>query len=186
MATSALLVAKRYSTALWASLDQASDAKNIATELKQSLETFQQPDLWRLMTSPTFSVAEKLLVSVSVLEKAGASKALRQFVEYLVKAGRINVLAEIVEAFEARVLESENTLEAMVETALPLSDSQKSEIALGLGKLFSKKINLKVIERTELIAGVRVLVQGQLIDGSLTSNFKKLEKNLLIESAVGA
>lgn len=186
MATNAPIIAKRYSAALWASVNDPTAAKVIAQELKESLDVLRDADLWRLLCSPTFNSADKIAVLNKVLEKGGASKQLSRFLEHLVEAGRINALAEIVEAFNQRVLDSEGVSVAEVETAAALTEKQKNDLSLALSKAFAKKVILKITENSQLVAGLRISVAGKLIDGTLTSNLKKLEKNLLSDNAVVA
>jgi F-type H+-transporting ATPase subunit delta len=186
MATNHYVVAKRYSKALWDSLDSPTNAKATSEELRGLQETFQQPEFWQFLTQPTFDVAQKLSVATQVLEKAGASKIVARFMEQLIKAGRIEALPEVVHSFEMLFRASEGVVEANVETALPLNEKQKSDIAAGLSRVLGKKVFLTVVDKPELIAGVRVLVEGRLMDGSLTSNVNNLEKSLLSERAVGA
>lgn len=64
-------------------------------------------------------------------------------------------------------------------TAVPLSQNEQNKLSNILYKRFGKKIELSCQTDLSCIGGVKLYVQGQLIDGTLQTRLEKLHEDLI-------
>jgi F-type H+-transporting ATPase subunit delta len=119
----------------------------------------------QLLGNPRVSAAQltELLVSLS----GTADATLRNFITVLVENKRVTVLPSVHEQFEVLKNEREGMLDAQIDSALPLDDSQVSGLVSDLERRFKRKIRPQVRVDAELIGGVLVRVGDEVIDGSV-------------------
>lgn len=178
-------IAKRYSSALW---ETASNVNQAQTWLKnlQALNALMtdSKELAKVVASPLFSFEKKQAVLKEILEKLQAEAAVKSFVDRVARAGRMNAFASIVEAFRQRVLQEEGVVELLVESALPLTDGQKTDLQVRFEKMTGKKVSIVGKLNPQLLAGMKVSFGGKTFDGSLKTHLANLEKHLLKEDFV--
>ena len=104
---------------------------------------------------------------------------MRSFVRVLIETGRVELLPEIRELFEALRNEAEGVAKATIETALPLSDAQIGAITAALAKRFGKRIEASTTVNPELIGGARIAVGDTVIDGSVRGKLEHMRHALL-------
>lgn len=119
----------------------------------------------QLLGNPRVSATQltELLVSLS----GTADATLRNFIAALVENKRVTVLPSVHEQFEVLKNEREGMLDAHIDSALPLDDSQVSGLVSDLERRFKRKIRPQVRVDAELIGGVLVRVGDEVIDGSV-------------------
>jgi len=100
------------------------------------------------------------------------------FVRVLAQNGRLELLPEIREQFQALKNEREGVLEAEVHSAFELTDAQVADLAARLERKTGRKVRTKVHLNKELIAGVRIVLGDKVIDGSARAQLGALETAL--------
>jgi F-type H+-transporting ATPase subunit delta len=99
-------------------------------------------------------------------------------VQQLAENGRLGLLPQIRAQFETLKDEREGVLEAEVQSAFELSDAQVADLVQRLEKKTGRKVRTKVQVDKSLIAGVRVVLGDQVIDGSARAQLGALEAAL--------
>lgn len=188
MATHNPVVARRYSKALWM---HAQENKGTAENWLAALEALvacidQSKDLAQLLESPSFSFEKKWAVVEEVLNLVKSPAEINKFMRVLMRAGRAAALSDIVESFKDIVNDANQTVEALVQTALPLTEQQSRTLVERLQKSTGKKITLTVQESPDLLAGLRVKIMGRTLDASLVSNLGLMQQVLLRIDNLGA
>ena len=100
------------------------------------------------------------------------------FLRVLAENGRLGLLPQIRAQFETLKDEREGVLEAEVQSAFELSDAQVADLVQRLEKKTGRKVRTKVQVDKSLIAGVRVVIGDQVIDGSARAQLGALEAAL--------
>ena len=85
----------------------------------------------------------------------------------LIENGRLAMLPEIREIYEALKSEREGVMDAVITSAYALNSGQLSALVAELERRFKRKINPHVNVDAELIGGVRMKVGDEVIDGSV-------------------
>jgi len=100
------------------------------------------------------------------------------FLRVLAENGRLELLPEIRAQFEALKNEREGVLEAEVHSAFELSDAQLADLVQRLEKKTGRKVRARLQVNKDLIAGVRIALGDQVIDGSARAQLGALETAL--------
>ncbi len=188
MASHNQTVARRYSRALWM---MTEGKKENAEAWLSALEAFvasmdQSKELSQVLDHPAFSIEKKWAVTEEVLKLVKSPAPLNRFIKFVLEAGRISSLSDISEAFKDLVLSANQTVEAFVETALPLSEQQSRLLVEKLQKATGKKVTLTTRLAPELLAGLRVKILGRSLDASLNSNLGLMQQALLKQDKFSA
>ena len=87
---------------------------------------------------------------------------------------RLHALTVIAEQYERLRAEAEQTVQAELESALPVSDTQQQRIAEALSKRMGRRVELTVKTNEELLGGAVVRAGDLVIDGSIRARLEKL------------
>jgi len=98
----------------------------------------------------------------------------KNLVHLLVRNGRLVALEDIAEQFENLRAGEEQTINAQVESALPVSEAHQQKIAQALEKKLGRKVTLKVSTDASLIGGAVIRAGDLVIDGSVKARLEKL------------
>lgn len=97
------------------------------------------------------------------------------FLKILVDKDRMNIVDEISEDYRRLVLESQNTVEAVIESAFPLDAEMVGKITDAFcKKIGARKINATVQVNSELVGGIRVIIGSSIYDGTTRSELDRL------------
>jgi F-type H+-transporting ATPase subunit delta len=131
-----------------------------------------------VLATPKLDAAQKTSLFLTI---AGDrfSEEMRNFVRVLIEADRIELLPEIRTLFEALRDDAEGVAKATIETALPLSEQQLTQITAALSKRFGKRIEASTSINPALIGGARIAVGDTVIDGSVREKLEHMRHSLL-------
>jgi F-type H+-transporting ATPase subunit delta len=176
-------IAGRYATALY---DLADDGKKL-DEVADDLRTLQQmlaesDDLTRLVRSPLTDRADQGKAMNAVLEKAGASELVRNFIGVVARNGRLFALADMCDAFLKLLSSRRGEVTAEVTSAVDLTDAQKQAVADALKGKVGGKVAIETKVDPGLLGGLVVRVGSRMIDTSIRT---KLQQMRLAMKGVG-
>lgn len=120
---------------------------------------------------------EKYSLLETVFQKE-ISADTRLFLWYLCKKLRVSWLIEIAEYAEHIYLHDERA-EGILRSAEPLDEEMTARISDYLSNKLRKKVALKTEIDPGLIAGVQVIIENTIIDGSLRRRLDELKGKLL-------
>lgn len=161
--------------------DLAAEEKITAPVLEQMLVIKQvlreNPDYIRLLSEPSIKKAERL----SLIDKAlGASceKYLVNFIKLLCERNMLNEYEGCCEIFKKRYNEDHNISEAVVTSAVKLSDDQLKKLTAKLEGISGKKISIISKVDPKILGGIRVELDGKQLDGSVSGRLGGIRKKL--------
>ena len=126
---------------------------------------------------PNLSAAKIAGLFISVLSGKLSGDA-ENLVRVLAENGRLDVLAEVREQYEALKNEREGVVEAEVYTAFEMDAAQLADLVARLEKNTGRKVKARVSVDKELIAGVKIVLGDKVIDGSARAQLGALETAL--------
>ena len=88
------------------------------------------------------------------------------------------MLPEIADQFEALKADVENTVDAVITSASPLSEAQQQEMAETLKKRLGRDVNVTTVIDENLIGGAVIRAGDVVIDGSLRARLDGLANAL--------
>ncbi len=138
------------------------------------------------LAAPTLSDEQRLEFLQGLFEKAvgkgsvfaGGSEHGTNFFKLLLENGRVGAVPEIADQFEALKAKVENTVDAVVTSAAPLSEAQQAEIAKSLKERLGREVNIATEIDENLIGGAVIRAGDVVIDGSLRARLDGLSNAL--------
>jgi len=174
------LVARRYAKALAGLAEDQGSLVQVQKELAGLAALVRgNPDLHRLAFYPLLAPSQKARALDAVLEAGGYSALLRRFFGVVAGAARLDLIYELAAAFDELVDERLGGVEATIETAQPLSQSQGDALAAALGRRTGKTVKLKWRQDPSMLGGVRAQVGSTVYDASLKGQLRLLQARLL-------
>ena len=172
--------AKSYALALYELSKENSEIEKIKVEMKSFQELLKQSsDFKEMILSPTISKEDKKNVVFAIIEKNNFSINLKKFLGFVALKNRLFYLNNIIESFLALVSDSKGELKGKLISSKELSEDEKKNIQNTLSKDFKSSLNLEYMYDPDLIAGLVIQIGSIMIDTSVKTKLKTLEKNML-------
>lgn len=177
MASADKQFANRYAKALYNVL-VSIDAKLIEKVQKELTElvVLSEGSNGVFFQSPLFDEEEKSKVLDEVFKKHKACAQTQSFVRALNQVDHMNLLPDIVKAFEQTVLEHDQRIKVDVTTAYALSKKDEKRIEEVFTRLLNKEILIETSVDENLIGGISANVDGVVYDASIQGYLNRLEK----------
>ena len=141
----------------------------------------QSAELRTFLASPAVTIEAKHAVIEKLAARLGASKMIRNFLFVIADHQRTHLLLEIVTAFQQVLRRRQGVAEAVVSSAVELSEAQKNEMAKTLASLTGKKVETKYSLDPALLGGAVVRIGDTIYDGSLRGQLNELRTRLAAE-----
>jgi ATP synthase F1 delta subunit len=109
---------------------------------------------------------------------AGGSRHGTNFLKLLLENGRVVALPEISEQFEALKAKVENSIDAVITAASPVSEAQQKAIASSLSAKLGRDVRISTQIDENLIGGAVIRAGDVVIDGSLRARLEGLANAL--------
>ena len=99
----------------------------------------------------------------------------------LLERNRMNYLPSICDAYEEMVDEKEGLVRGVGYSAYPVAEDAKKRVEEALGERLGKRVLLDMREDRSLIGGIKVIVGGFRIDGSVKRQLELLNESMMKE-----
>ena len=135
----------------------------------------QNPDYRALLASPAIGKEKR----VQALEEAFGGKIPRMLLAVLrmmVSRGHIAALDGVVREYEALCRHFHGESAAEVTSAVPLKEAEMVELRSKLEKKLGRSVILHCTVDPGLIGGIRVEVDGRVIDGSIRNKLEEIKE----------
>jgi F-type H+-transporting ATPase subunit delta len=109
---------------------------------------------------------------------AGGSQHGTNFLKLLIENDRVGALPEMAEQFEALKAKVENSVDAVITSATPLSSQRQNEIATSLSEKLGRDVKVSTEIDENLIGGAVIRAGDVVIDGSLRARLEGLANAL--------
>lgn len=157
--------AEEYGRALF-DLAAEGDGDVIERDAKAVLAAFTAaPEYIRLLENP--GIPEEQRRAALTRAVAGAHPYLANTLCLLLDRSRAGQIPAVLEAFLAERRAARGEVTARVETAMPLTDGEKAALADALSRKYGKTVTLRETVDPRLIGGIRVYIEGELLDDTL-------------------
>ena len=180
-------IARPYAQAVF----EVAQADGMLGEMSEALATAKQlmadGQVEELLGNPSLTDAKRLEFLKDLIASAagkdsvlaGGNQKGENFLKLLIEYGRVAVLPEISDHFEALKQDVENSLDVTVTSSTELSDAQQKEITDALKKRFGRDITLTTEVDENLIGGAVIRAGDVVIDGSLRARLEGLANALV-------
>ena len=156
-----------YANALFMIAAEDGKLEDYNRDLSVVKQVFREnPDYALLLTSPNIPKSERqAVVDAAFGGKVDAN--ILNFIKVLCDHNKISTLDDCIKDFNALRKASQNRVTAKVYTAVPITESQEQALKEKLQKKFGYTVKIKTVIDKNMIGGVRVEIDGKIIDGSV-------------------
>jgi F-type H+-transporting ATPase subunit delta len=173
-------VARPYAQAIFEVAEAAGELADWSESLATAGQLLGDRELIDYLGDPSFSDEKRLEFLCDLFEHAGSPKLAgtdpkgTNFLKLLIENDRVVVLPEISTHFDALRAKVENSVDAVVTSAVALSDEQLSEMASSLKKRLGREVRITTEIDETLIGGAVIRAGDVVIDGSLRARLDGL------------
>jgi F-type H+-transporting ATPase subunit delta len=166
----------RLARALFRAARRAGELEPVAADLARLNAVLRAaPEVNRIIHHPRISKAAK----DDLLGGAAETELVRRLVVALIAAREITLLVDINRQFQQMARQEAGTVKVEVRTAVELAPDDAAALGSALNRYLGRRAILQVVLDPSLIAGVRVRVDGLVLDASLKARLAALGEELL-------
>ena len=180
-------IARPYARAAFDFAQENSNLDSWSNALEVARSLLANGEVVTFLANPTLSNAQKLEFLAGLIGSAGSDVGVlsgddehgTNFLKLLLEYGRVNVLPEIAEHFDALKAAVENTVDVTVTSAALMSAEQQAIIAAALKERLGSNVTLSTEIDENLIGGAVIRAGDVVIDGSLRARLTSLTNALI-------
>lgn len=173
----AITIARPYAQAAFDEAQKLNALREWSEMLLSLAQAVNHPEVQAAVGNPRVP-AVQIAALVEGLLGTTASAQQKNFMRIVANNGRLRVLPEISELFEARKTEAEKSVNVVVDSAFELSAAQQDKIAASLKKRLAREIKLTCNVKKELLGGVVIRAGDKVIDGSALTRLAEMANAL--------
>jgi F-type H+-transporting ATPase subunit delta len=168
---------RNYATALYDQALADQQVPAVAAGLQALAQAVAaEPEAMRVAQHPGVSLEDKLKLLLSPLGEV--PPVLKRFVALTIERHRFADLPELVTLFRAVQDEREGLQPVLAETAAPLTAEQIERLETALARLLGRPARVEQQLVPTLIGGLRLHVNSEVLDESLTGRLDRLAEFL--------
>jgi F-type H+-transporting ATPase subunit delta len=174
-------VAERYALALLALADDKRQADpgstdRIAADLDRLFALWRDDEPFRaFVADPRLDAVAQRNGAFAILERAGLGAEVRNLVGVLIANRRLAQLPQVARAFGDQLAVRRGQQAAMVISAHPLSDTQRTQLAARLTEAGYPGVKLSEQVDPSILGGLIVRIGSRLYDNSIKSKLQRLQ-----------
>ena len=169
-----------YALALYELAKENSELIKVEEEMKSIDKLLKESsDFKEMILSPAITKEDKKNVIISIADKNNFSKLFKNFLGHVAMKNRLFFLENITESFLNLVLKNKGELKAKLISSKELSLLEKDKIQKELSKDFKSPLDIEYEYDPNLIAGLILKIGSVMVDTSIKTKLRKLEKNML-------
>lgn len=155
----------------------ADDIENDLEGIKKLLETNRE--FRDILYHPSITKTDKKDIINKTIGRQCSSKWVRNLLYILIDKRREKILDFLPDVFKGVAGQIRGVVSVKVQTAFPLTEKRIVKLKENIEKLTKKKVELETEINKEIIGGMIIRIENNIIDGSITNHLKNLKKNLL-------
>jgi len=172
--------AKSYALALYELSKENSELEKVEDGMKGlKILLKESSEFKEMILSPTISKEDKKNIILTLANQNSFSENLKKFLGLVAIKNRLFFLGKIIESFLNLVSNNKGELKAKLISSKKLSTDEQKKIQHELSEYFKSSLNIDYKYDPDLIAGLIIQVGSVMVDTSMKTKLKKLEKNMV-------
>ncbi len=174
-----LTIDMTYANALFQAAQDVDKVNLILEEGKAMVEVFhREKEFFHFFNDPTIPAAEKKTALKKIFEDRICIEHLN-LLYVLVDKGRTKHYPRIMDSYEKLIAQAEGYAKGDIYSVQPLSEEQRIKFEEQTGKLLQENVKLENKIDASLIGGVKILIDGKMLDASLKKRLDDMRSKLL-------
>lgn len=175
-------IAKRYAKGLFGAGEKDGKYRDYLQQMDEILSVVKkEPKLEKAIMVPLFEMAKRKELLSDLLDALSVIPTVANLLRLLLEKNRIDYLPLVRNVYEEMVDEKEGRVKGVGFSAYPVPDALRTRIEEALGERLNKKVKLDIKEDKSLIGGIKVIVGGMRIDGSVKRQLELLNESMMKE-----
>lgn len=175
----AKLVANRYAQALFSIALEEDKLSQYESEVRLMRDVFvMDKEFLAVINHPQVTINEKISIMENSFKDTVADDIISLFALVFRKNREADIM-DILEQFLAKSKEHRGVVTADVVSAIALNEQQINQIQNNLSKKLGKQVEIQTSVDKTLIGGLRIHVDGRIIDNTISYQILDLKKILL-------
>jgi len=167
---------REYAEALFELALESGNVEEVAAGVKTVEEELaENPEFLSLLSSPAISRKERMNALNAAFEGKVPLTVLT-LERMMIFRGHAKEIPEMGDAFRDMVMASRGEKVARVVSAVEMTDEQKRTLAEKLGAKFGGTVKLECRVDPALLGGVRVEMDGRVLDGSVRTRLQEIKE----------
>ena len=172
------IIASRYAEALFQVGEESNSTEKLYNELKAVVDIINvNKEFSNILKSPIVSKEEKKTLITNIFGSTLDNEMLN-FMKILADKDRLNLLANMEEAFKALLNDKNNILEGVAITAVPMNEGEVNELQAKLSAKYNKTVVLQNEVDKSILGGVLFRLGNEEIDGTVKNRLDKMKEQL--------
>jgi len=171
---------KSYALALYELAKENSELNKVEDGIN-GIKTLlsESSDFKEMVLNPTVTKEEKNKVIIKMVDQYSFCQTLKKFMGFLTIKNRLFFLNKIIDSFLNLVSSGKGELKAKLFSSKELSKAELEKIRIELSENFKSALNIDYKYDPDLIGGIIIQVGSVMVDTSIKTKLKKLEKNMI-------
>jgi len=171
---------KSYALALYELAKENSELNKVEDGM-DGIKTLlsKSSDFKEMILNPTVTKEEKNKVIIKIVDQYNFCQTLKNFFGFLTIKNRLFFLNQIIGSFLDLISSSKRELKAKLLSSKKLSKEEVEKIQSELSKDFQSPIKIDYKYDAGLIAGLVIQIGSVMVDTSIKSKLRQLEKNMI-------
>lgn len=141
------------------------------------------PELQHVFAAPIIPPRKKRALVEALLTAAGEmTSEAKQLLLMLADRDRLMIVGQIAEAYTARRMAADRSVNAEIRTASPLDESQKATLARALSAATGRTVTVSNRVDPTVVGGAVARVGSLVFDGSVARQIQRMRQRLLAEA----
>ncbi len=175
-------IARRYAKGLFSAGEKDGKYKDYLRQMNDMLSVVKkEPKLEKALMIPLFEMAKRKELLSDLIKALSLAPTVASLLQLLLDKNRIDYLPLVRDIYADMVDEKEGRVKGVGYSPYPLSPDMKKRIEEALGERLNKQVQLDIKEDKELIGGIKVIVGGIRIDGSVKRQLELLNESMMKE-----
>lgn len=179
-------IARPYAQAAFEVASESGDLTEWADALETAKAVLADGQVSKALANPSLSDEQRMKFLTDLFTTVGSASVLTggnpkgtNFLKLLLEYGRVGVLPEIADHFDALKAQVENSVDVVVTSAVELGSDQRDAIATALKAKLGRDVRIETKIDEDLIGGAVIRAGDVVIDGSLRTRLEGLSNALI-------
>ena len=173
--------ANRYAKALFdVAVAENAELTKIAQDLRAITAVIAENVELRLaMERSGVPDSARVAVMQQVADKLDLAPQVKKLVAVLTQSRKLDLMKDLSEAYQERLLAHQNIVRAEVTSAVPLSPEKAKALEDSLSTVTGKKVDLSMSVDPTLLGGVVARIGSTVYDGSVKTQLQRMRQELV-------
>jgi F-type H+-transporting ATPase subunit delta len=176
------IISDRYAEALFSLAVENNAIDRYEEQVKLVLDVISgDKEIMRILTHPDINGEDKMNVLTQAFKDSVDDDIMGLF-SVIMRKNRENQIIGILEIFLEKVKSYKGISDAVVESAVPLSPEKLKVIETKLANKLNKQVVAKSVVVPELLGGLRISIDGHILDKTVKRQLEDMKKQMLATS----